>query len=113
RLGERVPVAPAPADQVARLVADLDSERFTTRQNAAQALEALGEAAEGAVRKILEGKASLEVRRRLEQFLQNRDREVTRKLRAIDVLEQIGTGEARQGLQGVGEEGRPRGAGDR
>jgi RNA polymerase sigma factor (sigma-70 family) len=88
----------APADQVAKLIADLDSEGFAVRQKAAQTLDALGEAAELALRKTLEGNVTLETRQRVEQILQNRRKDVLRQLRAIDALEQIGTTEAREVL---------------
>jgi len=93
------PLAPAAPDQVAKLVADLDSERFAVRQDAAQTLEKMGEAAEAALRKVLEGNPNLEVRQRLRQILEKRDQEAIRKLRAIEALEQIGTAEPRQVLQ--------------
>jgi HEAT repeat protein len=89
----------ANADQLARLVADLDSERFAVRQEAAQALEKHGDAAEGYVRKVLTGNHPLEVRRRLEQFLEKQDKDVIRKLRAIETLAQIDTRESRQVLK--------------
>jgi hypothetical protein len=95
-LKKHLQVVPAPADQVAKLVANLDSERFAVRQEAAQALEKLGEAAEGTVRKILQGKPTLEVKQRLEQFLEKQSKEVVRKLRAIEAVEQIATPEAQQ-----------------
>jgi hypothetical protein len=71
------------------------------RQNAGQALDELGEAAEGTIRKALEGNPALEVRQRLEQILKKRDTEALRRLRAIDILEQIGTSEVRGLLEGM------------
>ncbi len=100
-LKERVLAKPAPAEQAAKLIADLDSETFAVRQKAAKALDDLGEAAEAAVRKALGSNPALEVRERLEQFLKKRDTEVIRRLRAIEVLEQIGTAEARQVLDAL------------
>jgi WD40 repeat protein len=92
------PRPPARADQVSKLIADLENERFAVRQKAAQALDALGELAEGILRKTLEGNVTLETRQRVEQILQNRVKDVLRQLRAIDALEQIGTSEAREVL---------------
>jgi WD40 repeat protein len=46
-LKERMLVIPAPTDRVAKLIADIDSERFAVRQEATQALENMGESAEG------------------------------------------------------------------
>jgi hypothetical protein len=103
-LKERLRAAsPANAERVASLIAELDSAAFAARQKAGQALEDLGEAAEGAVRKALQGKVTLEVRRRLEQVLEKCDRETVRRLRAIETLEQIATPEARQLLESLSE----------
>jgi HEAT repeat protein len=90
---------PADADKVAKLVTDLDSKNYAVRQKAANALDDIGEAAEPALRKTLGGNIPLEVRQRIEQMLEKRDKEVIRKLRAIETLEHIGTAEARQVLQ--------------
>jgi hypothetical protein len=43
----------------------------------------------------------LEARQRLGRFLEKRDKETLRKLRAIEVLEQIGTPEAQQILDAL------------
>ena len=48
-------------------MADLDNESFTARQQAESELEKMGPAIEPALRKALEGKSSLEVRRRIEK----------------------------------------------
>jgi hypothetical protein len=73
------------------------------REQAIRELERLGELAEPALRKALEGQPSLEVRRRVEGLLQKLDGPVTlpqhlRSLRAIEVLEHIGTPAAQQVL---------------
>ena len=101
-LRERLlPKAPADALQVAKLIADLGSDEYPTRPKAMQALRDLGESAESALRKGLEGNPPLEVRQRLDQILEKRDRdpELIRRLRAIETLEHIGTPQARQMLQ--------------
>jgi hypothetical protein len=95
------PAPPADAQQVARLVGELDDKNFAVRDQAVRALEELGAAAEAALRKALEGKVTLEVRQRLEQILAKRDKEAVRQLRAVEVLEVIGTAEARQALEAV------------
>jgi RNA polymerase sigma factor (sigma-70 family) len=101
-LKERLrPPVPANADQIAKLIADLDSPSFAARQKAGQALENLGEAAEGALRKTLAGSVTLEVRQRLEQILEKSEREAVRRLRAIETLEHIWTDEARQILENL------------
>jgi WD40 repeat protein len=97
------PAAPANAAQVDRLVADLDSAQFRLRRDAEQALARLGEQAEAAMLQILQGKPSLEARRRLEGLLERlagpvTDPERLRELRGVEVLERIGTPEARHVL---------------
>jgi RNA polymerase sigma factor (sigma-70 family) len=101
-LKERLrPVTPAAREQIAKLVADLDSESFALRSKAGKSLDDLGEAAEAAVRKLMDGKLTLEVRKRLDQFLEKQNTEAFRKLRALDALEHAGTPEARQVLEAV------------
>jgi len=64
------PAAPPDARQLARLLADLDSDAFAVREKATRELEALGEAAAPAFRKALEGSPSLETRRRVTRLLE-------------------------------------------
>jgi hypothetical protein len=104
-LKDRVqPVRPAPAERVAVLVADLDSERFDVRERAAAELAKLGESAAAALRKALTAPPpSLELRRRLQRILARLDRwpptpEGVRGLRAVEVLEHVGTPAARAAL---------------
>jgi RNA polymerase sigma factor (sigma-70 family) len=88
--------------RVAQLIADLDSDEFEVREKATKELEKLGELAEPALRQGLKGEPSVEVGKRLERLLAPHrvpTGEVLRVLRAIWVLEQIGTVEARQLLQ--------------
>jgi WD40 repeat protein len=105
-LKDKLKPAPAPAEreQVARLIADLDSERFETRQKATEELKQLGERAEPGLREALKDKLSLEARKRVEDLLESvrmlsTTPERLRELRAVEVLEHIGTPEARQVLQ--------------
>jgi RNA polymerase sigma factor (sigma-70 family) len=98
------PVAPADAKQVAGLIADLDSEQFAVRQKAAMSLDELGEAAESSVRSALDGKVTLEVRQRLQKYLEKRESDMIRKVRAVEVLEFMGTAEARALLQALTRE---------
>jgi HEAT repeat protein len=106
-LRERLrPVAPPPPERTARLIRDLDDETFAVRAKATKELEELGELAEPALRTALEGKPSLEVRRRVEQLLKRLDEQMPtperlRTLRAIAVLERIGTAEARELLRSL------------
>jgi WD40 repeat protein len=103
-LGERVNAVRAPDPQLlARCLTDLDSERFGVREKAARRIEAIGELAKPALQKALAGKPSLEVRRRLEQLLAGiepaQSAEQRQTLRAIEVLEHIGTPGARRVLE--------------
>jgi hypothetical protein len=105
---ERVgPATEVPAERLRRLLADLDSPQFTARDAAVRELEKLGDRAEPALRRALEGKPSLEVRRRIESVLSSlrlvRQPELLRGLRAIRVLEQVGTPVARQVLQALAD----------
>src|SRR5579883_1588110 len=95
------PVPPADSKQVARLVANLDSEQFAVRERASMDLERLGEAAEPALRQALAGDVSAEVRRRLRDVLDRMQvwsSERLRTKRALEALERVGSPEARQML---------------
>jgi RNA polymerase sigma factor (sigma-70 family) len=95
------PVAKGPTDaDLDRVVADLDSPDFATREKAACTLAAFGEAAVPGVRKRLGQALSPEVRRRARAFLDQFDvGELSprrlRQLRAVELLEGIGTPAAR------------------
>jgi WD40 repeat protein len=98
------PVPHVDASRVARLVADLDHQRYEVRQRSSEELEKLGDLAEPALRRVLQGKPSLEMRQRVEQLVQKIEQPIQepdqlRALRAIEVLEQIDTPEARQLLE--------------
>jgi RNA polymerase sigma factor (sigma-70 family) len=99
-LKERLhPAAALEPQRAARLIADLDSGRFTVRDRAGRELETAGEAAEPALRKLLAGRPTPEQRRRAEHLLKRLDGwsgERLRTWRALEVLEQIGTPAARQ-----------------
>jgi RNA polymerase sigma factor (sigma-70 family) len=97
------PVERVDPERIRRLLADLDSREFTVRQAAARALKQIGDQAEPQLRAALEGKPSLELRRRIKEIL-DRPRippapESIRCLRALQVLEQVGTPEALRLLQ--------------
>jgi WD40 repeat protein len=97
----RLKPARAPGDaELDRIVAGLDSARFAVRQKAAAELDRLGDTAVPGVAARLGKAESLELRRRLEQFLAKHDRDVPppdrlREGRALELLEQIDTAEAR------------------
>lgn len=106
-LGKRLnPVPVANEKRLAALIADLDSEQFAARDRATKELEKLGEQAVAACRQALAGRPPAEARRRLERLLdaqeeaqRNPPPERLRELRALEVLEMIGTPEARQVLE--------------
>lgn len=91
---------------VSRLIADLDSDVFAVRERASQRLREAGPIVVPELRKALAAKPSLEVRRRLEDLMQTleskkKPHELTtaaqrQGLRAVAILEQIGTPEARR-----------------
>ena len=100
------PVALVDAHIISRFVADLDNDRFETRQNAAEQLEKFAELAEPALRRALKDKPPLERRQRIDQLLEKvavqRDTpspERLRMLRAVEALEQMATPAARQLLE--------------
>ncbi|HTU90740.1 MAG TPA: sigma-70 family RNA polymerase sigma factor [Gemmataceae bacterium] len=99
------PVPPVPADVLRSLLEDLDSDQFAVREAAQKKLRALGERAASPLRAELKAKPSLEKRKRIEELLARLDAtgplsgEVLRSLRAVQVLERIGSAEARQFLE--------------
>lgn len=87
-----------------RLIADLDSDDFTVREKAKKQLRQLGERAEPGLREALKGKSPLEARRRIEELIEelqalSTSPDCLRELHAVEVLEHIGTAEARQMLR--------------
>jgi WD domain, G-beta repeat len=98
------PAAPADPLRVKQLLGVLDNDEFQVRQKAEQELEKLGDLATSAYRVALAGKPSAEARQRVERLLAKADDptgspERLRALRAVQVLEQIGSAEARQLLE--------------
>ncbi len=94
------PIAVPDEKRVAELIRKLDSDAFGEREAAARELKALGEAAEAALRKALDGGLSAEARRRARGVLDavsGGDR--LRSLRAAEVLEHIGDADARELLR--------------
>ncbi len=89
---------------VARLIADLDSDDFKTREHASKELANLGRSAERALREKLREKSSAELTRRIQELLDKLDRPEDdpvqlRLLRAIEVLERLGTPKAKRLLR--------------
>jgi hypothetical protein len=92
------------AKRIARLLADLDSDRFEERAEATRELEALGESAEVGLRQALADQPSAEARRRLEGLVQKLNGarpslERLRALRALKVLEHLASPGALKVLQ--------------
>jgi WD40 repeat protein len=104
-LRKRLPPVPRPdANHVARLLMDLDNNDFTVRQKANEELTSFGDAIVTDLRRALEGRPALEVRRRVQQLLdQTRDwtAESLRDHRAIQALEHMRTPRAREALEGL------------
>lgn len=91
---------------LAKVIADLDGDRFEGRQQATDKLEELGEQARPALEKALVSQPPLEVRQRIEGVLKvlnglqvQPSPETMRMLRGVEVLERVGTEGARKVLQ--------------
>jgi hypothetical protein len=99
--------------KIAKLIADLDEDDFEVRENASAELAKLGARAEMLLKKTLAETKSPEVRRRIEALLAKRTEEEgptgdqLRQLRAVRVLEQIGTPEAHELLEGLSKQALP------
>jgi WD40 repeat protein len=93
------PVQPPAADHLARMLADLDSPQFVRREQAQRALQSLGSIVEPWLREALTKSSSTEVRHRLDAILADGVAGDLRVIRAVEVLEHIGTADARQILQ--------------
>jgi RNA polymerase sigma factor (sigma-70 family) len=101
-LAERVRPAAAPdARRVAKLLADLDDDRYEVRERASRELEKLGRLVAPGLRKALAGRPSPEARRRLTDVLgkvapATPTPEEVRAIRVVEALEQAGTAAARR-----------------
>lgn len=87
-------------------IADLDADAFETRESASRELIRLSNRVEGRLRQELKKRPTLEVRRRIEIVLETIDAnelppETLRELRAMEVLEHIGTPQARRVLEAL------------
>jgi WD40 repeat protein len=106
-LRERLqPVAAVDAEQLARLIANLESPRFAVREKATKELEKLGPLARSALEAVLKKEPTLELKRRVQQLLDLLESgpataEDRRAVRAVEALEHIATPEARQLLQSL------------
>lgn len=107
-LRQRVkPVNSPDARKLERLIADLDSNHFLVRQQANNELAKMGDLARVALEKALDDKPPLEMRRQIERLLerlvstQELPADALRALRALEVLEQLNTPEARAAVEGI------------
>ncbi len=97
------PVPSLSLQNITDLIARLDHEQFDARDRAAKELEHQGELAEPALRKALESQPSAQARQQIKLLLgklENRvsGPEILRPLRALTLLEEIGTDDARDVL---------------
>jgi WD40 repeat protein len=99
------PAEPVAAERVKALIADLASPQFVTRQAAERELIALGDRVAGPLRAAVAESSSAETRKRIEAILAPLadsavpPNETLRGIRAVAVLERIGTPEARRLLE--------------
>ena len=95
------PVPRISDDRIRRLISDLDSDTFAVRERAAKELESLSAAAEPLLRRELKANLTLESRKRIEHLLGRLDQQPLPGIslvecRALELLEQIGTSDAKQ-----------------
>ena len=111
-VGKRLrPVEPIASERLKQLLADLRSNQFTRREKAAGELARSADLAEPAMRHELAAQPPLEVRQRVEKLL---ERLVVDPLsptdlqavRAVEILEQTGSAEARQLLEELAKDAR-------
>jgi WD40 repeat protein/beta-lactamase regulating signal transducer with metallopeptidase domain len=104
-LSERLkPAAAVDLKQVERWIADLESDRFAVRQEAATNLVKAGEQVVPSLQKVLASQPTIETRKRVEELVEKLTGgtltgEQLRFVRSVETLERIGTPEARQLLQ--------------
>jgi len=99
-------VTPTDTELMRRLVAELGSDQFHLRVQAAAELTKLGELALPSCREALAAQPSAEVRRRLEGILQTPrilSTDQLRNLRAVELLEWIDTPEARRLMERIAQ----------
>jgi RNA polymerase sigma factor (sigma-70 family) len=110
-LREHLPPAaaldPAQRKQVEHWLTDLDSDEPSVRDRASRELEKRGLAVESMLRKVLEGRPTLEQRKRIERLLEHLERERVTLGRVLELLERAAAPESRQLLEALagGDEG--------
>ncbi|HEY7309656.1 MAG TPA: WD40 repeat domain-containing protein [Gemmataceae bacterium] len=113
--GKVQPAAGPKAEELSRLIVELDSDRFVVRERASKQLAKAGEAARTALERARSDKPTLEVRRRIDALLASLDEfrpngflgdpETLRRLRAVIVLAHIDTPAARRLLRRLSDGG--------
>jgi WD40 repeat protein len=104
-LAAQLPAANSPDPrQVQQWINDLSSQRFAVRQHANRELEKLGGLAEAALKKAVQGSLPLEADRRVRNLLERLLGPLTipehlRAVRVVEILEGLGTADARKLLQ--------------
>jgi hypothetical protein len=104
-LADKLKPVPEVGDkELARLIRELDADKYTVRRQAHSELEKLRELAEPALRRALDNDPSAEQRSALKELLSALDRPITdkeklRRLRAVEALEHSGTPEAQAVLK--------------
>jgi len=99
------PAAGIEEKRLTALIASLSDDKFAVREKATAELEKLGELAEPALRKVMDKQPNLDLARRIQRILDRLepDRELSadmaQAVRAVEVLELVGTADARQLLQ--------------
>jgi hypothetical protein len=108
-LKQRLRPVPHPDQKrIEQLINDLTSGQFAVRESASTELQKLDVLAENALQKAVQANPPLELRRRIERLLQGiqapvPSADVLQKLRALAALEHLGTADARELLQTLGE----------
>jgi WD40 repeat protein len=97
---ELKPAVPPDEAKIQQWMVDLASDTFAVREKATRELQQLGELAEPALRKAMEGKPDLETRRRAEKLLERLAGVVDspdklRSIRAVEALEFIASADAK------------------
>jgi hypothetical protein len=94
-------VRPVTKERILQFLKDLDDDNFDVRDRASTELARYGKYAEPTFRRVLEGKPSVEVRRRISELLgkireETPPPEVLQALRGVEMLEMIGDADARR-----------------
>jgi WD40 repeat protein len=115
-LNERLkpaPIDPALGEKIEKLVAQMDDDQFSVREQASQQAAELGEAAEPLLQQALKTTQSAEARHRIRRILADiagkplvLSSEQQRAIRAVQILEQIGGADSREVLRRL-TEGQP------